>query len=71
MEEQIKPQNQKDVNPGTQQDHIQELKSKELQNSDEDEIGQKERIPETNGTGSNNPVATPSSLIIEGDDDKS
>ena len=68
MEEQIKSKNQKDVNPGTQQDHIQELKSKMLQDDDEDAMGQEERIPGTNGTGSNNPVATPGSLIIKGDD---
>jgi hypothetical protein len=50
-----RPQNQEDVNPGTEQDHIQEIKDGDAE----------ERIPNTNGTGSNNAVSNGDSLRIE------
>jgi hypothetical protein len=53
-----RPQNQEDVNPTTQQDHIQEIKDGNVEESDD-------KIPNTNGTGSNNPVSNGDSLIIE------
>ncbi len=59
-----RPQNQEDVNPTTQQDHIQHLKDGE--GSDE-KIGAapKESIPKTSGTGGNREVSTDDSLIID------
>jgi len=56
-----KLKNQEDVNPTSQQDKI----AKE---------NDKESIPETNGTGSNNPVSTAGTVIIKeyenGDDER-
>jgi len=50
-----KLKNQEDVNPTSQQDKI----AKE---------NDKESIPETNGTGSNNPVPTAGTVIIKEDE---
>ncbi len=51
-QEPIKPQNQQDVNPGSQLDII-------LNDTDQPSM------PETNGTGSNKSVPTTGSVIIE------
>lgn len=51
-----RPQNQEDVNPTTQQDHIQDLK-------ENNPAG--ERLPDTNGTGSNRPAENGESLKVE------
>ncbi|MDQ7949615.1 MAG: hypothetical protein REI78_01790 [Pedobacter sp.] len=53
-----RPQNQEDVNPTTQQDHIQSLKDSDQQN---------EPLPKTDGTGSNRPVDNGDSLIVKED----
>jgi hypothetical protein len=62
-----RPQNQEDVNPTTQQDHIQDLKTNE---DGDDEIGAApaDRIPNTNGTGANREVFNDDSLIIKDED---
>jgi hypothetical protein len=52
-----RPQQDDDVNPTTQQDHIQEIKDGRAENS--------ERVPRTDGTGSNNPVDNGDSLIVK------
>jgi len=49
-----------DVNPTSQQDHIQELKN---------EADATERMPKTDGTGSNREVHTDESLIIKKDEE--
>lgn len=61
-----RPQNQEDVNPTTQQDHIQHLKDGE---EADEKIGAapKDSIPQTNGTGGNREVPTDDSLIIDKD----
>jgi hypothetical protein len=53
-----RPQHQEDVNPTTQQDHIQAIKDGEVTDP-------AERIPKTTGTGGNNPVSNGDSLKIE------
>lgn len=57
MEEQdnAKLHNQDDVNPTTQLDHL----------VDEND---KEKLPDTNGTGSNRPVQTEGTVIIKEED---
>jgi hypothetical protein len=56
-----RPQNQEDVNPTTEQDHIQHIK-------DAEDAESTEPLPKTTGTGANNPISNASSLIIKSDD---
>lgn len=60
MENEIEPQNQEDVNPTTQQDKIQEILEGKLDAP----------IPETTGTGGNNPINGIESVRINEDDKK-
>lgn len=52
-----RPQQDDDVTPTSQQDHIQSIK--------DDEADPQERLPRTDGTGSNNPVDNGDSLIVK------
>jgi hypothetical protein len=56
-----RPVNPDDANPTTQLDHIQDLKDGEVEEDATD------RIPKTDGTGGNHPVANGDSVIIKED----
>ncbi|RZL32883.1 MAG: hypothetical protein EOP00_33430 [Pedobacter sp.] len=60
MENQINPQNQEDVNPSTQQDKIQKILDGEVD----------EPIPETTGTGGNEPINGIENVRINKDDNE-
>ncbi|RZK55851.1 MAG: hypothetical protein EOO91_13265 [Pedobacter sp.] len=60
MENQIKPQNQENVNPSTQQDKIRKILEGEVD----------EPIPETDGTGGHRPVYGVDNVRIEKREDE-
>jgi len=60
MENEIKPQNQEDVNPTTQQDKIQEILEGKVD----------EPTPATTGTGGNEPINGIENVRINQDDKK-
>ena len=60
MGNEIKPQNQEDVNPSTQQDKIQKILEGEVD----------EPMPETYGTGGNRPINGVDNVRVEKDEDE-